>query len=155
MGGVARFLYQLTLSLWIGGIAIFTFIVTPAIFGSFDRDMAGQIVGRLFPGYFLYLLCLSLSALVFLLLPWPGRIRHAYRISLALIVLAVAINSFVAFRLHPRITEVKKQIHSFQTTEDSPLRKRFGRLHALSAGLNLIVLSDGLVLLLLSRGLRE
>jgi hypothetical protein len=46
-------LYTLLLSLWTGGIAIFTFIVTPAIFRSYGRDQAGEIVGRLFPGDFL------------------------------------------------------------------------------------------------------
>jgi len=44
--------YNLVLALWVGGISIFTFIVTPAIFRSYGRDQAGEIVGKLFPGYF-------------------------------------------------------------------------------------------------------
>jgi uncharacterized membrane protein len=56
------FLYNLVLSLWIGGMSVFTFIVTPAIFKSFGRDMAGEIVGKLFPGYFLSVLILSFAA---------------------------------------------------------------------------------------------
>ncbi|NTW65040.1 MAG: DUF4149 domain-containing protein, partial [Nitrospirae bacterium] len=48
-------LETLTRALWTGGMALFTFIVTPAIFRSYGRDQAGEIVGRLFPGYFLYL----------------------------------------------------------------------------------------------------
>ena len=42
--------YTLTLALWTGGMVLFTFIVTPAIFRSFGRDQAGEIVGYLFPG---------------------------------------------------------------------------------------------------------
>ena len=57
--------YNLALALWVGGIITFTFIVTPAIFKSFGRDMAGEIVGKLFPGYFLY--NLVLAALAFIL----------------------------------------------------------------------------------------
>jgi uncharacterized membrane protein len=60
-------LYNLILSLWVGGIAIFTFIVTPAIFRSFGRDEAGAIVGKLFPGYFTYVLVLTLLAFIFFL----------------------------------------------------------------------------------------
>jgi uncharacterized membrane protein len=59
---VWSFLYNLVLSLWIGGMSVFTFIVTPAIFKSFGRDMAGEIVGKLFPGYFLSVLILSFAA---------------------------------------------------------------------------------------------
>lgn len=38
---------------------------------------------------------------------------------------------------------------------DSPLRKEFARLHAMSAALNLIVLADGVALLLIGTGLRN
>ena len=43
-------LYDLVLALWTGGIFLFTFIITPVIFKSYGRDMAGEIVGKLFPG---------------------------------------------------------------------------------------------------------
>ncbi|HQT98076.1 MAG TPA: DUF4149 domain-containing protein [Thermodesulfobacteriota bacterium] len=54
---VASAVYRLALSLWVGGIALFTFIVTPAIFRAHGRDAAGRIVGSIFPVYFRY--CLS------------------------------------------------------------------------------------------------
>ena len=38
--------YLITLALWTGGAALFTFIVTPAIFRSYARDQAGEIVDR-------------------------------------------------------------------------------------------------------------
>ena len=44
--------YNIVLALWVGGMALFTFIVTPVIFKSYPRDQAGEIVGRLFPGLF-------------------------------------------------------------------------------------------------------
>ncbi|MGE5174225.1 MAG: DUF4149 domain-containing protein, partial [Betaproteobacteria bacterium] len=56
--------YNLALALWVGGIAVFTFIITPVIFRSFGRDLAGEIVGKLFPGYFLYNLILAALALI-------------------------------------------------------------------------------------------
>jgi hypothetical protein len=50
------FIYNLVLSLWVGGNALFTFLVTPVIFKMYGRDEAGKIVGNLFPSYFTSLL---------------------------------------------------------------------------------------------------
>jgi hypothetical protein len=137
------------LSLWIGGIALFTFIITPVIFKSYPRDMAGEIVGQLFPGYFLYNLILSFLALILFLLTWTEMAQKGPRMSLFCLVIAVLINIFVCFKLHPEIKVIKKEIHSFETvSNDDPLRKKFRRLHALSAALNLLLLADGVSLLL-------
>ncbi len=55
---IPTILYRLAIACWIGGASLFTFVLTPIIFKSFDRDMAGRIVGALFPGYFKWgLLC--------------------------------------------------------------------------------------------------
>lgn len=144
-------LYDLTLALWVGGMAIFTFIVTPAIFRSFDRDMAGKIVGALFGGYFFYNLALAVIALVLVFVVWPDRAQTAFKVTLLLIACAIAINLYISFKLHPDIVEVKRQIASFETTpKDSPLRKQFTRMHAVSAILNLLLLADGVTLLVIS-----
>jgi len=48
--------------------------------------------------------------------------------------------------------QVKQQVASFEReAPDSPMRKEFRRLHAISAVLNLLVLADGAALLVLSR----
>jgi uncharacterized membrane protein len=143
-------LYDLTLSLWVGGMAIFTFIVTPAIFRSFDRDMAGRIVGALFNGYFLYNLVLAVVALALAFIVWPDRAQTAYKVSLLLIACAITVNIYIAFKLHPDIVEVKRQVASFETTpKDSPLRKQFTRMHAVSAIMNLFLLADGVTLVVI------
>ncbi len=148
MSTLWHFLYTLVLGLWVGGISIFTFIVTPAVFGSFDRDMAGQIVGKLFPGYFSYTLVLSVLALLLFLASGFRTNGAGSKLSLLLIALAIVINLFVSFKLHPEARKVKEKIHSFEALpQDSPLRKEFGRLHAISAGLNLLILLDGIILL--------
>ncbi len=150
------FLYLMILSLWVGGMAIFTFLVTPAIFRSYDRDMAGEIVGKLFPGYFPYLLALSLLALLLFLLQKMDRRSAVYWSCLVLLAAAIVANSYVTFKLHPDAVEIKRQVATFeQTAPDSAARKEFRRLHAVSAVLNLFVLLDGAVLLALSRHLGE
>ena len=147
-------LYNIILALWTGGMALFTFIVTPAIFRSFDRDQAGEIVGKLFPGYFTYLLVLSALALVLFFLLGADQATRSFRASLFLLVVGVIINAYVLFSLHPRTVEVKQQIASFERfAADSPARKEFKKLHAVSAVLNLVILADGIALLILSRNI--
>ena len=143
--------YTLLLALWTGGIALFTFIVTPAIFRSYGRDMAGEIVGRLFPGYFLFCLVVSAAALVLFFLVGADQASRPFRASLFLLVAAVIINAYVLFSLHPRTVAVKQQVASFErAAPDSPARKEFRTLHGISAALNLVLLLDGAALLLLS-----
>ncbi len=147
-------LYTVTLALWTGGMAMFTFIVTPAIFRSYERDQAGEIVGRLFPGYFLSLLVLSALALVLFFLLGADQATRSFRASLFLLVVAIIINAYVLFLLHPRTVEVKQQVASFErAAPDSPARREFRKLHAVSAVLNLAVLVDGIALLVVSRQL--
>ena len=49
---ITAFLYRLAIACWVGGASLFTFVLTPTIFKSYNRDIAGGIVGVLFPGYF-------------------------------------------------------------------------------------------------------
>ena len=147
-------LYTLALALWTGGMALFTIIVTPAIFRSYARDQAGEIVGKLFPGFFLFCLAVSAAALVLFFLVGADRASRIFRISLFLLVAAVIINAFILFSLHPRAVEVKQRVATFErSAPDSPARKEFRRLHAVSAALNLFLLLDGAALLVLSRKL--
>jgi len=143
-------LYNLILALWVGGIASFTFIVTPVIFRSFGRDLAGKIVGELFPGYFHYNLVLAALALLLFFIVTGDQSRAAYWLSLLLLTTALTINVFIVLKLHPDTVKVKQAVTSFEReSPDSPMRKRFAKLHAVSAVLNLMLLADGITLLVI------
>jgi len=149
-------LYNLVLALWVGGIAIFTFIVTPAIFQSYGRDMAGEIVGKLFPGYFLYNLILAAGGLALFFMVADHHVKKAYWVSLLLLVCALIINAFIVFKLHPETIKAKQAIASFErVSPDSPERIHFARLHGVSAVLNLVLLAEGVTLLAVSPLLRK
>ncbi len=151
MNSIWYVLYNLTLSLWTGGISLFTFIVTPLLFMSFERDMAGKIVGNLFPGYFTYNLILSVLALILLVPQHSLLTKINFKLSLILVVCALIINIFIAYILHPHMKQIKQDIPSIEAPADNtPHRKRFRKLHALSASLNLLLLADGITLLVLS-----
>jgi len=148
---IGSILYNFILALWVGGIVIFTFLVTPIIFQSFGRDTAGEIVGKLFPYYFPYNLVLSVVALaIFIVFSGiKGNIRG--KITIIILSIAVLINLFITFKLHPDIISIKQQIKTFETQSDeSPARNQFRKLHAISAILNILLLIDGTALIILN-----
>lgn len=156
MKTLARYLYVIVLSLWFGGMSLFTFILTPVIFRSYPRDAAGEIVGKLFPSYFLFTLAISAAALILFLLALPARGSLSYRISVLLASLAVIMALYVNFRLYPEAEKVKQDVHSFEAAApNGPSRMRFRRLHAQSAALNLFMIADGLVLLIMHSGIKK
>ncbi|TFG50888.1 MAG: DUF4149 domain-containing protein [Candidatus Brocadiia bacterium] len=143
--------YSFILALWIGGLFIFTFLVTPVVFQSFGRDAAGEIIGKLFPYYFPYNLVLSVLALIIFLLFIGIRGKSQNKIMLLLLTAAVLINMFITFKLYPDIQSVKQQITTFETqTDESPVRNQFRKMHGLSALLNILLLLDGTALLILN-----
>ncbi len=139
-------IYRLAITFWAGGVALFTFILTPIIFKSYSRDIAGQIVGYLFPGYFRWGLACGVLALVSHLI---GRGRHFVPVAV-LIVVMLALTSYQAFSIEPRAAALKMEIPSFETTpKDHPLRKEFAKLHGISAVCNLTVIGGGVALIVL------
>jgi hypothetical protein len=142
----ADILYRLAVSLWTGGAAIFTLLLTPILFRTESRDTAARIVGNLFPAYFKWGLACGALALLFRLIGRTG----VTRLSMGVLVIMLLLTSFQSFYVEPRAAELKKQIGSFETTaKDHPLRKEFSKLHAVSAVCNLAVLAGGIVLVVL------
>jgi hypothetical protein len=139
-------LYRLALAFWVGGVALFTFVLTPILFKTQPRDLAGKIVGVLFPGYFRWGLACGAVALLCLLLQRGRNFVPA----LVLLVLMLAATSFQALVIEPKAAALKKQIGSFETTpKTDPLRREFSRLHGISAVCNLAVFVGGVVLVVL------
>jgi uncharacterized membrane protein len=139
-------IYRLAIAFWVGGAALFTFVLTPIIFKVNDRDTAGKIVGTLFPGYFKWGLACGLVALASLLLV---RGKNFVAI-LAILICMLSLTAFQAFSIEPRTAAIKKEIPSFVTTpKEHPLRQEFSRLHAISAVCNLTVIGGGVLLIVL------
>lgn len=153
---VASAVYRLALSLWVGGIALFTFVVTPVIFRTQGRDAAGKIVGSIFPGYFRYGLVLAALALSARIV--AGEAFHGARqwAGTLLIATAILLTGYQAFRLVPQMEQVKRSVSSFETAPpDDPARKVFSRLHGISMVINLVVLLEGVALVVAAESLRR
>ena len=139
--------YNLAVSCWLGGTALFTFRLTPLIFASYSRDIAGGIVGILFPGYFQWGLTCGAVALLCQIIN-RGRFALA---SLTVITLMLAFTAVQAFVLEPQAAALKHAIVSFETTPtDAPQRVQFRKLHGISMAANLAVIVGGIVLVILS-----
>ncbi len=141
-----RIIYRLAIAFWVGGIAIFTFVVTPIIFKTQGRDLAGRIVGEIFPAYFRWgLVCGSIGLLCLLV----ARGRN-FTASLPIVLAMLLLTSFDTFYLEPRLAALKREIPSFESTpRDHPLRQQFSRLHGISAVSNLMVFAGGVALIVL------
>lgn len=144
---ILTFCYHLAVSCWLGGAALFTFLLTPILFRVYARDLAGDIVGALFPAYFRWGLACGAVALVCRLL-----VRGRFTLVAACILcLMLALTTMQATVLEPRAAALKRDIPSFVTTPaEHPLRVQFRRLHAWSMAANLAVIGGGALLILLS-----
>ncbi|MCM0084068.1 DUF4149 domain-containing protein [Geomonas sp. Red32] len=139
-------IYRLAISLWLGGAALFTFVLTPLLFKNETRDTAARIVGLFFPGYFRWGVACGVIALVCrLVMAGKGTVIPS-------IILAVmlTLSSIQAFYIEPKAAELKRQIVSFETTpKDHPLRQQFSKLHGVSAVCNLSVIAGGVALVIM------
>ncbi|MZH42488.1 MAG: DUF4149 domain-containing protein, partial [Nitrospinae bacterium] len=53
MSSLLNFIYLLSLVCWIGSIIFFSFFVAPVVFKTLEREKAGEIVGIIFPRYYM------------------------------------------------------------------------------------------------------
>lgn len=144
---VLNAVYTLALACWLGGATLFTFVLTPKLFAALSRDMAGMIVGLLFPGYFRWGLACGTVALLCKLV---GRGRFSLT-CIGILAAMLVLTATQAFVIEPRAAAIKGQIVSFDTTaKDDPARAQFRKLHGLSMATNLAVIAGGAVLLLLA-----
>jgi hypothetical protein len=139
---------RLAASLWLGGVGIFTFFLTPLIFANENRDAAGRIVGYLFPGYFRWGLGCGVVALIAIVV--LGRKLDHFRTCAALALLMTTITAFQGSYIEPKAAALKREIPSFVTTpKEHPLRRKFAKLHGISAVCNLTVFAGGVALVVL------
>jgi len=139
-------IYRLAVSLWLGGAALFTFVLTPILFRSESRDVAARIVGLFFPGYFRWGVACGLVAIISrIILSGKGMLPAA-----VILAVMLSLSSIQAFYIEPKAAAIKKQIVSFETTsKEDPLRREFSKLHGVSAVCNLSVIAGGVVLVIL------
>ena len=141
-----NFIYLLSLVCWVGSIIFFSFFVAPVVFKTLEREKAGELVGIIFPRYYMIGYVCGVLVLVALLLTGPetaGLKWCAWGIMmLGTVCAGLAVN--------PKASILKEKLKDAPETEKPDLEARFKTLHSLSVKLNATVLFAGLWLLWLT-----
>ena len=141
-----NFIYLLSLVFWIGSIIFFSFFVAPVVFKTLEREKAGELVGIIFPRY--YMIGYVCGVLVFaaLLLTGPETAGLKW-CAWGIMMLGTA---SAGLGVNPRAKTLKEKLKDASETEKPDLEARFKILHSLSVKLNAAVLFAGLWLLWLT-----
>ena len=141
-----KFLYLLSIVVWIGSIIFFSFLAAPSIFKVLPRETAGEVVGDIFPKYWMVGYAASLLALSTLLI--DSMSTHTSPFAEIAILVAMSILGFYAgLVIGAKARDIKADIKKAEASEVELLRRAFKRVHAVSAILNMLVLCLGLVLI--------
>lgn len=145
-----KFLHLLSLSIWVGAMVFFSLLAAPAIFKTLPRETAGDVIGEIFPKYWLlgYAACITALLTLVIMSALESTIPTARMTILALMTGAVFYNGLSAAA---KARGIKAEIRAAQRQEEKDgLRGRFKKLHAISAALNMLSLALGVILIFLT-----
>ena len=152
-----RYAGLLALTLWVGGLVVLGAIAAPSIFDVLaarhvvdDRILAGAIFGETLRRFHLlsYVCgCVVLVSLIVRGILGPRPIWFAARLGTAFLMLAAA--AYSGLVVSQQIARVQAEVVGAPSSLPAPDIRRitFGRLHALSTGLELVPVLGGLLLL--------
>ena len=138
-----NFIYLLSLVCWVGSIFFFSFFVAPVVFKTLEREKAGELVGIIFPRYYMIGYVCGVLVLVTLLLTGPETVGLKW-CAWGIMMLGTA---SAGLGVNPRAKTLKEKLKDASETEKPDLEARFKTLHSLSVKLNAAVLFAGLWLL--------
>jgi uncharacterized membrane protein len=149
---VLRFIYLLSIALWIGGMAFFSFLAAPSIFHVLPREEAGKVVADIFPKYYWQgILCGAIALVTSVALGMRDRWNMLLIVRTIMIGVMVIGVLYAVVILQPKLQAVKAQITSFESLSPTdPLRLEFGRLHGRSFSVNAGVLLLGVIVVFIT-----
>ncbi|MBI3353801.1 MAG: DUF4149 domain-containing protein [Nitrospirae bacterium] len=152
---IIRFIHLLSLVIWIGGMIFFSFIAAPSIFKALPRETAGNVVGDIFPKYWLMgYLCSITSLATIIMLSYMEKSYPLLRVSLLVLMTALTFYSGLVVGANAR--EVKAQIRMVDdVSKKEILKSEFNALHKRSTILNISILILGLAVIFLTAYQRE
>lgn len=150
-----RFLLLISMAVWVGMLIFFTFFITPSIFKVLPRELAGDLVGALFPKYWMIgyaagvLSLLSIIAISLIEKTFPTAV-------LSLVALMTALTFYSGLVVGARAMTMSAEIRSIQDpVKKEEMRAGFKKVHAKSAAINLAIMAGGVtVIFFISRNLR-
>ena len=142
---LARFIYLLSIVVWQGMLIFFSFFAAPAIFRVLPREKAGEVVGEIFPKYWI-IGCIS-SVLALVTLPVYSPVAGVAAIRFVLLIVMTALTFYSALGVGKKARAIKGEIRAAESPERrEALRKDFRKVHMLSSAINMVIIFLGLVL---------
>lgn len=144
-----NFIHLLSMACWIGSIVFFSFFVAPAVFKTLDKEKAGELVGVIFPKYYLVGYVCAVTALLTLFFSHPPILQLVFKT----VVLGIMTGAvfYAGLGVRPKAARLKARIKSAEKPEErEPLEAEFKTLHSLSVKLNAGALIAGLAYLWLT-----
>ncbi len=147
---ILRFIHLLSLAVWIGGMVFLVVIGAPSIFKVLPRESAGDVLGDIFPKYWIMgYLCSGTALATVILLSLKERLYPWGRISL--LVVMTALTLYLGLAVASKAREVRLQIRTVEdAAQKEVLKKEFRHIHMKSVALNVVILICGLIVLLLA-----
>lgn len=138
-----RFILLLSVVIWVGSLIFFTAFAAPSIFKALPREMAGEVVSRIFPkywaiGYVAGILSLaSLLAISFIEKGFPV-------VRVLLLALMTTLTFYSGLVITPQAQAVKAQMKVVEEpAKVEALRNDFRQIHMKSYALNVLVIVAG------------
>ena len=143
-------LYDVVLTLWVGGLWTIGYLVAPTLFAalSADRQLAGGLAGKLFE--LIGWLGLGCAAYLLLYMVLRAGVAALRRWTFWLVVLMLVLGAVSLFGVQPLLAQLKADALPREVME-SVLRNRFATWHGVSSILYLVQSVLGLLLVLSSR----
>lgn len=147
---IVRFIHLFSLVVWVGGMIFFSFIAAPAIFKVLPRETAGDVVGEIFPKYWMVgyicgiasLATIVLLSLMDMVYPW---------IRIGLLALMCGLSFYSGMAVGAKAVKVKAEIRKTDDpSKKEKLRAEFKIIHRESAILNAMILILGLIVLFIT-----
>lgn len=159
----ASIVHVLSLSLWFGGGVFFSFVSAPRVFAQLGRELlarpvpgltgvtaeignrlAGDVVGAVFPAYFVGQIIVGTLALTSGLV-LSARTAQVGKLRLAIVGAALAIVLVHSLTIYPQSVRKLDEVYRVRDAGDSnkaaELRRTFSALHSVSQVLNLMTLT--------------
>ena len=142
---IIKFAYLMALIIWIGSIIFFSFFGAPSIFKVLDRELAGRVVGDIFPKYWMIGYICSATVLgTLLLLRKFGTANTTARIIIVSVMIIVVY--ITGLGIGTKAKRIKAQMYATDdTVEREEIRKKFMKIHGVSMSMNMTVLLLGLI----------
>ncbi len=150
MTQLLNILFSLSISIYVGSVIFFSFFTAPTLFRELPKEMAGNVVSKIFPNY--YLLGYFTLIIAFISLTLRGIFEKPFPLARILLLLIMLGCTFYAgLSIQPKAHLMKTVIRTMEDSPEKELKeKEFGSLHKQSVYLNVVSLLCGILVIILT-----